>query len=183
MIRQPVARRYAQALFEAAQARELLELVAEELASIRLLLDEYPQLRRLLTIPKIDAATKRKFIEDLIGGRAHPLVIELFYLLMEKKRMAVLGEIIEGYQELLEEHQGLVRAEVTTAVRVPDDLEQRLVENLERWTGKQIKLEHRVDPFVLGGMRVRMGDYVVDRSLRRAFEEMRARLLEVPVLE
>lgn len=183
MIREPVARRYAQALFEAAQARGLLELVAAELAGIRVLLDEQPQFRRLLTIPKIEAAAKRLFIEETFGGRVHPLVIELFFLLMEKKRMGALGEIIEGYQELLEAHQGVVRAEVTTAVPVPADLEERLVTKLEDWTGKKIKLERRIDPFVLGGMRVRMGDYVVDGSIRRALEEMRARLLEVPVTE
>lgn len=183
MIREPVARRYAQALFEAAQARGLLERVAAELAGIGTLLAEHPQLRRLLTIPKIEAAVKRRFIEETFGGRVHPLVIELFFLLMEKKRMGALEEIIEGYQELLEAHQGIVRAEVTTAVPVPPDLEGRLIEKLERWTGKRIKLERRVDPFVLGGMRVRMGDYVVDRSIRRALEEMRARLMEVPVTE
>ncbi|MCK4304979.1 MAG: F0F1 ATP synthase subunit delta [Candidatus Eisenbacteria sp.] len=183
MIREAVARRYARALFEAAEARDLLDTVAEDLRGIGVLLRDHPEFHRLLTIPKIDELAKRKLISELFGGRVHALVVELLFLVLEKKRFPVLAQIIEGYRDLLEEHRGIVRAEITTAVRLPEPLEQILIQKLERRTSKTVLLVKRVDASILGGMMVRIGDRIMDRSIRRTLEEIKEALMTVPVYD
>ncbi len=183
MIKEAVARRYSRALFGAAQARQLIDRVAEDLEGIERLLREEPRLGGLLISPQVAAEEKRALLETLLRGRAHPLVLELLGLLLEKKRMTVVQQVIEGYRELVEEHRGIVRAQVTTAVPMPDALRERLLAALERRSGKKILIEPAVDPRVIGGVMVRMGDRIIDRSVQRAFKEMRENLLEVPVYE
>jgi F-type H+-transporting ATPase subunit delta len=183
MIREPVAKRYAQAIFEAAKARDLLDPVAADLAGLGELQRGHPRLWRLLIIPQIDPQAKRRLVGDLFAGRVHPLVVELLFLLMEKKRLGVLDQIIESFELMLEEHRGIVRAEVTTATALPEKLEQELVRKLERRTGKIVRLGKRIDAAILGGMMVRIGDRIMDRSIRRTFDEIRERLMEVPVYE
>lgn len=183
MIREPVARRYAQALFKASEARDLLDTLAGDLRGLDALLRDHPRLRHFLISPQIGEKAKRELIANLFADRAHPLVVELLYLLMEKKRLPLLGQIIEGYRDLLEEHREIVRAEVTTATPVPSELEERLVRALERRIGKTVLLEKRIDASILGGMMVRIGDQILDRSIRHAFEAIRERLMEVPVYD
>ncbi len=183
MIRDPVARRYARALFDAASGRGLLDLVAADLKDIELLLRGSPELQRLLTTPKVDEEGKRRIIRDLFRNRVHDILVELLDLLLEKKRFGVLDQVIEDYGNLLEEHRGVVRAEVTTATEVPVAQERELIAKLEKRTGKTIRLVKRIDPSILGGMMVRIGDRIIDRSIRRGFEEMREKLLEVPLGE
>ncbi len=181
MIRQPVARRYAHALFDAAEARGLLDTVESDLAALARLLRAEPRLSGLLVTPQLTTGEKHRLLEAILGGRVHGLVLELLGLLLEKKRMKALGDIIEGYGMLLEEQRGIVHAEVTTVRPLSAAQQQRLKAALERRTGKTVVLEPRIAPRVLGGVVVRIGDQVIDRSIRRTFEEMRASLLEVPV--
>jgi F-type H+-transporting ATPase subunit delta len=181
MIREPVARRYAHALFDSAAAHGLLDTVESDLDALVHLLRAEPRLGSLLVSPQIAAAEKRQLLTAILGGRVHALVLELLWLLLQKKRLPVLHQIIEGYGHLLEIHRNIVRAEVTTAVPLPAAQEQRLKSALERRTGKQVVLERKVDPRIVGGVMVRIGDQIIDRSIRQAFLELRANLLEVPV--
>lgn len=183
MIREPVARRYARALFDAASARDILSEVGGDLESIGRLLRETPELGQLLTAPQIRQDEKRKVIQTVFRDRVQPLVTELLHLLMDKKRVVLLRQIIEGYRNLYEQARGIERAEVTTAIILPQDQEQSLVGKLEKLTGHSIILEKRVDPGILAGMMVRLGDRIIDRSVRRTLREMRHDLLEVPVVQ
>lgn len=181
MIRQPVARRYAHALFDAAKARGLLDRVESDLAALERLLREEPRLSSLLVTPQITTGEKHRLLAAILGGRVHALVLELLGLLLEKKRMPAIGDIIEGYGLLLEEQRGIVHAEVTTVRPLSAEQAERLKAALERRTGKTVVLARRLDPRVMGGVMVRMGDQIIDRSIRRTFQEMRASLMEVPV--
>ncbi len=181
MIRQPVARRYAHALFDAAHARRLLDTVESDLADFTRLLREEPRLSSLLITPQVTTGEKRRLLEAILGGRVHALVLELLWLLLQKKRLPAIGDIIEGYGILLEEHRGIVHAEVTTVRPLSAAQQERLKASLERRTGKTVVLERKLDPRVMGGVVVRIGDQVIDRSIRRTFQEMRASLMEVPV--
>ena len=183
MIREPVARRYARALFQAASARNTLDEVGADLEGIGRLLREAPELGQLLSAPQIKHDNKREIVGNIFRDRVHPLVFELLHLLMEKKRLVILPQIIEGYRDLSERARGIRRAEVTTAVTLPQDHEQTLVGRLEKITGHSILLEKRVDPGILGGMMVRLGDRIIDRSVRRTLLEMRHDLLNVPILQ
>lgn len=181
MIEAAIARRYARAIFNAAVSRQADDAVGDDLRSVVSFLAAQPALAGLLAGPEMNEGEKRALIASILSGRIHPLALELLDLLLEKKRLAALSEIATEYQSLLEARQNVQRAEVMTARPLPPDLAARLVSALAKRTGKRIVLEQRVDPQVLGGAIVRLGDRIVDSSARRRLEEMRQRMLAADV--
>ncbi len=179
MIREPVARRYARALFNAAKERNALARVSGDLEGIARLMREERRLGALLTAPRLDENEKKDLIRNLFHDVVHPLVEELFYLLLEKKRMKILSQIIEGFTEFLDEDRGVMRAEVITAIPLDEESEAEIRERLEKMTGMRIKIEKRINPAVIGGVAVRLRDRIIDGTVRRRLELMREHLLEM----
>jgi len=177
----PVARRYARALFGAAETHQRLDPVAADVHAVGRLLAGEPRARGLLTAPQLDAQEKSAFVERLLAGRVDPLVVELLQLLLEKKRFALFADVVTSFGELMDEARGVLRARVTSAVALPEDLAARLRAELERHTGKRVELEPRVDPELLGGLRVQYGDRIIEQSVRRTLEAQRAALRQAEV--
>jgi len=102
-------------------------------------------------------------------------------LLLDKNRMENFRDIGEEFAELVEQEQGVMRAKVTTAIPLPDDLEKQLRDKLAGLTGKTMILEKRVDPAVLGGVKVVMGDKILDGTVRTNLDLLRKTLEKAPV--
>lgn len=102
--------------------------------------------------------------------------INLLRLLRRKNRLALGSSIASYYRELLDERRGLARAIVRTAVEIDDERRERFAEELARRTGRTVKLETEVDPELIGGAVVRIGDRLIDGSTRAALRALRARL-------
>jgi F-type H+-transporting ATPase subunit delta len=177
----PVARRYARALFDAAHAREQLDPVGADLEAVAAFLNTDLEARRLLRSSPISTGERQELAARLFGGRIQPLVLELLQLLLEKKRFELLGEVAADFRERHEREQGIVRIEVLSAVALTEDAARRLERALARKTGRRVKLEPRVEPRLIGGLRVLIGDQVIERSVRRSLEAMRQTLYEAAV--
>jgi len=176
-----VAKRYAQALLAAADRRGVAEAVAESYRGVTAILADQPRLVSLLRAPQVSRERKQELLAKVFGGRVEDLLLHFFDLLLEKDRLALLDTIQQEYQALVEEQQGLARAEVTTAVPLPGDLADALRERLQQITGKTVILTDRVDPAVIGGVCVKMGDRVIDGTIRTNLARLRARLAETDV--
>ena len=181
MLLHPVARRYAHALFDAARARELLGPVGADLEAVAAFLDTDLEARRLLRSSPISTEERQKLVARLFAGRVQPLVLELLQLLLEKKRFELLGDVAADFRERHEREQGIVRIEVLSAVALTEEAARRLEQALARKTGRQVILERRVEPRLIGGLRVLIGDQVIERSVRRSLEAMRHMLYEAAV--
>ena len=217
MIREPVSRRYAHALFDAAwaageaqlpaagaterreAARKYVTELGANLQAIDRFLDDPTnrQWRDLLLAPQIAREERVRIIDRLFAERAHPLILRLLQLMLRKKRIAILASVWEAYSVLLDEARGVVRAEVTTAVPLPDDLREAvrraLRDRLRRESQHRLDsragpvtdvvIETRIDESLLGGVRVQIGDRVIEHSVRRSLEEIAETLLTVSVLD
>ncbi|MFH1144506.1 MAG: ATP synthase F1 subunit delta [Candidatus Eisenbacteria bacterium] len=183
MLSNPVARRYSRALFSAAAARDRLDPVLRDVEAVAAFLRTDPGARRLLLNSPISTQERQALTVRMFSGRAEPLVVELLGLLLEKKRCGLLDDVAADFRERYEQERGILRVEVTSAIPLPAELEQRLKDALGRHTGKQVRLELRVAPHLLGGLQVRIGDRVIERSVRRSLEAMRATLWESAVHE
>ncbi|MBD3334338.1 MAG: ATP synthase F1 subunit delta [Candidatus Eisenbacteria bacterium] len=181
-MREPaLARRYAEALFLAARDRGVLDAVATDAAGLRDLLAAEPRLRRFLESPQVLTAEKEKLVRSTLGEGAEPLVRDLVLLLLRKQRVPYLNDVLQLFQERLDEHRGFVSATVTTAVPLPEELSEELRRRLEAREKLKVRLETRVDPRILGGVTVTIGDKVIDGSLRQELRELRRRMLETPL--
>jgi F-type H+-transporting ATPase subunit delta len=179
MILDPVAKRYAHALFEAAAARAVLDRVGEDLSATADYLATEARARELLAAPLLAVSERQALAARLFDGRVHPLVGELLHLLLEKRRFGLLADVRLAFAERLDDDRGIQRAHVTSAVALPEDLVQRLRSALALLTGKTIVLERRIDGRLLGGLRVQLGDEVIERSVRRTLDDLRATLRAV----
>ena len=132
----------------------------------------------MLSNPAIPAPRKRAVIEQLLarGGSLAPSVGRLLTLLADRDRLVLLPDIAAAYQDRLMEHAKVVRAEVITAIGLPADRVAALQQGLGQATGRQVQLETRVDPSIIGGAITRIGSTVYDGSVTRQLQKMKEAL-------
>jgi F-type H+-transporting ATPase subunit delta len=176
-----VATRYAGALLASAKQAGVLDGVAESYASLLELHLGRTDLRIFLESPQVRTEEKKELLQTVFGPRIEPLLLNFVFLLIDKNRMENFRDIGEEFAALVERERNVMRARVTTAVALPDDLEQQLRDKLAAMTGKTMILEKRVDPAVIGGVKVVMGDKILDGTVRTNLDLLRKTLEKAPV--
>jgi F-type H+-transporting ATPase subunit delta len=169
---------YAEALFEAAQERDELEGVLEDLQEFKKALEESEELRLFFYGGQVPEREKRRAIDALTEGMA--LSSRNFLkILSDNGREEILEEVLLRYEELVKEHLGRVEVEVTTAVELTDEELDRIKERLGRsLEGREVILQMSVDPNILGGAVFRFGGRMVDSSVRGRLQGLREEMLE-----
>ncbi len=169
MIGSIVARRYARALFALAQKQGEKELKAygDDLARFVDVLEGYPDLIRIFRNPVISVNEKKEVVKQLLGKiKPNKVVANFCYLLADKGRLDQLAEIQVYYAKLLDDYQGVLRGEVVTAIKLAENVRQDIVDKLEKQAGLQVVLDYKVDPEIVGGLVLKVGDKVLDASIR-----------------
>ncbi len=177
MKRSPVSTKYALALFRAASQRNIVDAVEGDLQSLQDLLRKDPRFVEFLGAPHVTEEHKRRFVTGVLKGRVHVLVEQFVDLLLAKGRFGYLAEAIEHYIGLVEAARGIAHAQAVSAIALTDPQRKNLQAGLERLTGKTIRLSESVDPGVLGGVVLTVGNRVMDGSLRTALRQLREKLL------
>jgi F-type H+-transporting ATPase subunit delta len=170
------ARRHAQAVFQIALEKKELERWQADLETVDNALKD-PQLVGLLENPKFPFGEKEKILQSILSGIS-PIAINLVYFLVAKNRLRILANLVAEYKRLLNAYYGRETAEVTTAVPLSDEEKERLQERLARVTGKKLVLTTQVDPGIMGGVVAKVGDKLIDSSVRTRLLELRGDLIE-----
>jgi len=162
-----LALRYATALYDLADERAALDLVADDLRSLRTLIAESADLRRMILSPVIGRADQGKAIAVLAERAAlQPLTRNFLGLLARNRRLFALPAMIERFLAALAFRRGEVTAEVAAAQALSPAQRDRLGEQLRRAVGQKVSVELSVDPSLLGGLVVKIGSRMVDASLK-----------------
>jgi len=170
-----VARPYAEATFKTALEKNTLGPVAEALAFVAAVARD-EQMRSVLSNPKVAAAQKKELFGAVAGDRMNDTVRNLVAILVDNHREVLIGSIAEQFEELKNEHERILRARITSAQPLTDEQRADIVAALEKRYGKRIEAELDVDPSLLGGARVQIGDQVIHASVRDALGQMAAAL-------
>ena len=181
MMQTSVALKYARALFDTGVEQGTIKQLGLDVGALSSLLDEDPAFLNFLVSPEMLTEKKHEFIGKVFEPRLSPVVTNFMRLLVDKTRINFLPEICEEFARLVEEHHGVLRAEVFTAVPFPAEKEAKLKTELDRITGKNVALDKKVDPSVLGGVVVHLGNKIIDRSLRQGIRSIRESLLATEV--
>ncbi|HBI39874.1 MAG TPA: ATP synthase F1 subunit delta [Tenacibaculum sp.] len=167
------ALRYAKALLNLAtdagnetEVNNNMKLIADTIA-------ESSELDAMLKSPVIKAADKRKVLTALFGDKVNNILKGLFNILEENKRMVMLEPIAKQYAVIYDYHKSMQVAKVTTAVPLNKELEQRILAKIVEITGNQANIENIVNPEILGGFILRVGDVQYDASISNQFKELR----------
>ncbi len=169
-----VARRYAAAFFDLAREDEAVAPRGEDLARAVETL-ENTEVLEALGNPRLAVADRARLALELVDGLS-PATRNLVRLLVERNRITALPGILEQYRVLADRAAGVVRAEVTAAVPVTQAQRQDIEDTLRRDFGAGVQVELRQDPSIIGGLVVRVGDRVIDNSLRTHLRQLQASL-------
>jgi len=176
-----VARRYAAALFALVRERGAVDRFVAELERVLRELREQPLLRVMLEHPRVARERKEQLLQQAFGGLSRE-VRNLLRLLVRKRREPYLAAIHAELVRLRDEAEGVRRVEVRAAIPLPDDLRQQLHQRLERALGSRVRMQVEVQPELLGGLVVQIGERRLDASLRRRLQLLRERIAAGPAL-
>ncbi len=168
-----LAGRYAAALFQAAAAKGEEQKVQADLGAAReLLLDAMSALRH----PRVPPASKKKLVHDSLDGKVGPTTLTFLDLLVDKKRFDLMVMISAVYAKIAAEKRGAAKAHVRTAKPLSPDELKTLTAKLKNFSGKEIELDVKEDPELIGGIAVKIGDWVLDSSLRGQLRRLKESL-------
>lgn len=170
----PVVAAYAQAILDVAEAEGVLARVEDDLFRFARTVDATPELRDRLVDPAIEVGAKLEVLDQLLGG--HPQSASAVMWIVQSGRARQLTDIADALVSLAAAARAAVVAEARVAVPLSDAQQRQLATALERTTGSSVELKVVVDPDVVGGMVVKMGDTVIDGSVARRLAELRGRL-------
>lgn len=174
----PINAGYARALLEIAQAETVIQRIEEELFRLRELLKSNPNLLEFLKDPNVTREGKRQALAELFQGRIHSLVLNALIMVSDTDRTNRLPAIIEEFIALAAASRQKVSGEIITAIKLDDAMLARLSAELSRITGKSVQLFQKVDPAILGGAIIQVGEQVIDGSLRRKLNQIRENLAQ-----
>ncbi len=173
-----VARRYARALLELGVEQGELDAIVEQMSELAVAWEESPELRNAIENPLVAHAVKKNVIgalADRIG--ASQTTRHAVLLMVDRRRAQALPYVAQTLRELADARKGLVRAEVTTAAPLSEAYYGRLQVQLEAMTGKRVVVDRRTDPTLIAGVVTRIGDRILDGSLRTRLQSLRDALM------
>lgn len=169
------AERYARAAFELATESGRIEAWSDSLGRIRTMLGD-ADVRRLLDSPTIPSVERVGLVTELVGKGQEMEAVNLVRILTEARRLDLLDGIHMEFERLADETAGRVRGKVTTAVEMSDGDRDVLAAELSSQLGTQVRLDVEVEPSIIGGLVLQVGDRVIDASVRSRLEQLRRRL-------
>lgn len=170
------AKRYAQAIVEIALESNKLKDWQSNLTKVAKLVED-EEFVELAENPKIPFDLKKKLVQEKLG-KTSPMVLNLVYLLVSKGKLGMASQISEEYDRSVNEHYGIKKAEVITAVPLDNAEAEKLGEHLEEMVGKKVSMTLQVNPDILGGFIAKIDDSMIDGSIRNRLETLKKRLAE-----
>ena len=172
-----LAQVYARALFAVALEQDLLDELREQLGQFADALNEHRGLAVFFFSPYFSTAEKRQALDTLLDG-AHPLFLNFLALLIENHRMPVVFRIRHEYERLWDEHHKTLPVQITSAIPLDEQTTESLGRAIGERTGRTVTLAARVDPDILGGIVVRIGNSILDASIRNRLEQLRVQVAQ-----
>lgn len=172
------ARVYAEALLDIGLKEKSIGRIYDDLHAVHAAVRGLdPDLQAFFNLPQFRRDDKREIIDKAFGSKVGRPVLGLLHVLINKRREPLLDNVVEEFDHYRDLHEGRVQATVTTARKLDGDLSDALREALEQQTGKAVTLYEQIDPEVLSGIRVNLGDAVLDGTIRRGLHDMRRSLV------
>ena len=178
MKHQKAARRYAMALMGVAEEVGAVDRIAGELEVVARAVRSSRELQLLLANPVVSPPKKRAIIREIFASRTGRETLALVELLISRHREAILAEAVVQFLRLRDEMQGIVNVDVTSVVDLAPRQQDSLTRQLKDFTGKNVRMRTIIDPSIMGGLLMQIGDTVLDASVRHQLELLRRTMLE-----
>lgn len=168
---------YANALADVALAQGAADAALKQLSDFAAAFEVSSELRNFLTSPGVPREAKHGVIEKIAARIGAGKIIRNFlFVIADHQRTHIVPEILTTFQDVIRQRQGTAEAEISSAIELSAAQKKKFSQALERLTGKRIQAKYSLDPSLMGGAVVRVGDTIYDGSVRNSLNEMRARL-------
>lgn len=181
MLNKSVARRYAEAFFAIAQEKDQIDKLQQELELVVDTIEEVDNFKEYLNHLLVPAKEKKEIIVKIFGEKLSQLTLNFLFVIIEKRREAYIGLIAEEFKNMADESRNIAKAELIAAKEISDDEIKVLADKLSASTGKTVRLRQTVDPALIGGIKIRIGDRVIDGTVAKKLEILRERLRQVKI--
>ena len=166
---------YVAAMFEIASANEAVSVVEDDMFRLARAIESNEQLRAALNDTSLPADRRQSIVEQLLGGKAHNVTVQLVSLLVGTGHISLLPQVADALVKRASSSKQMEVAEVRSAVVLTDAQKARLAEALSKVAGKPVNLKVVVDPSVIGGLVATIGDEVIDDTVRTRLDQVKAR--------
>ena len=168
-----VANRYSDALIEIAKDGKLTYgKISADLLLIKSILEQSKDLNEFLVNPLVSIEDKKNVIEKVFSNEIDSLIVNFLKVLVDKNRFSAFDEVFECYNKSLDDINNIARIRVTSAVEMSEDAKKKLKEKLESKFKKSVVLDLDINPAIIAGLVIKMGDNVIDMSLKHKLEDL-----------
>jgi ATP synthase F1 delta subunit len=163
---------YARSLFQVAQEQKKLDAIRDQLGQFSDALSESREMQQFFFSPYFSSTEKEEGLDKVVSG-AEPAILNFLKLLVENHRMPLLFRVRADFDELWEQENKLLPVQVTSAVELDKRTVKQIGDRISEQTGRKVDLSSHVEPDILGGIVVRVGNFVLDASIRNRLEQLR----------
>ena len=181
MLAQQVAKKYSAALFELAREKNLIDVAWDQFNALAEFLRKDETFLNFMEAPQISEQDKLALMKKVFESRLERPFYDFLLVLVKKRRIRFLPEIVEYFDNLVREDKGIARATCISATMISEAERKEIIVRLERKTSLKIELDERVDESLIGGMVVMVREQIIDGSIRHSLDLLRNRLLKVKV--
>ena len=173
-----IARRYAKALINLAEEKDILESTGQHFSSLTKIFKESSELNKILTDTKISLKVKEEILKDVLKKVNAPELIDKFVrFVFVKRRILLIQDIERAFNYFLQEKLGRIEAKVTVAFKIHDEDVRRLEKTISKFSGKKASVSINVDPSIIGGIVTRIGSVIIDGSLYSQLNQIRQTII------
>lgn len=182
MIPEAVYSKYSQAMFDIAKEQHKMDEYGTELKAVRDTMQLNPELKKFIHHPLVPPQSKKETLYAIFADDVSPVVLQFLYVMIDRRREAAIIAAIDGFIDLARAAQNIEVAKIRLVKPLSAEEEKQLVASLEKMTGKHIEPLYYMDPSIIGGMIVQIGDRLIDGSLKRQLTDMQHSLLQSDVM-
>ncbi|MBO8172010.1 MAG: F0F1 ATP synthase subunit delta [Bacillaceae bacterium] len=171
-----VASRYAKGLLEVAQEHNVLDEVEQQLSQISSIIANEPELKQVLNHPQVEITEKKKLIATLFEKEIKEELLNFLYLLVDRRREMFIDEISDEFTRLANEARGIADATIISAKPLSEQQQQDIAKRFGKELNKTLRVENQVDPSIIGGLVIRIGDRLYDGSVAGKLQQFQQEL-------
>ena len=181
MIQNQIAKKYSQALFSLAEEDDMFVKFKNDLNEIKEIISEHDDFRNVLFNPRIQNEEKKKVLKRVFSGEVSERIFNFINLLIEKRRIFYIEFIIDQFNKLVNDREDILEVEVVSAIELENDLQKKLKKKLEKEMNYKVVLNNTVDPEILGGLVLKIGDKIIDGSIQHELNTLKDKIEKIPV--
>jgi F-type H+-transporting ATPase subunit delta len=173
----PLATSYAQSLLELANEKTEAEPLGQQLADVRKIVEENPSAGEMFANPSVSIEERARLLDKVFRNNVSPLIFNLLGVMNQHGRLGLISQVAESYDDLLDEQLGKIEVDLIVAQKLSPDQLETAKKKITQALGKDAVLHQYVDDQIIGGMVIRVGDKLIDASVRNQLEMMKQQLL------